>query len=65
MPALHDRTVVISGGGRGIGEAITVRAARDGAKIALPAKTAEPHPKLPGTLYTAAKAIEDDGGQAP
>ncbi len=54
----------MSGGSRGIGEAIAVRAARDGANIALIAKTADPHPKLPGTIYTAAKAIEEAGGQA-
>jgi citronellol/citronellal dehydrogenase len=54
----------MSGGSRGIGEAIAIRAARDGANIALLAKTTEPHPKLPGTLYTAAKAIEDAGGHA-
>ncbi|WP_207839902.1 SDR family oxidoreductase [Williamsia soli] len=61
---LAGKTLMISGGSRGIGEAIAVRAARDGANIALLAKTAEPHPKLPGTIYTAAKAIEDAGGQA-
>ncbi|MEV6910432.1 NAD(P)-dependent oxidoreductase [Amycolatopsis sp. NPDC051071] len=64
MSTLHGKTIIISGGSRGIGEAIAVRAARDGANIALLAKTAEPHPKLPGTVYTAAKAIEDAGGQA-
>jgi citronellol/citronellal dehydrogenase len=64
MTTLHGKTIIMSGGSRGIGEAIAVRAARDGANVALIAKTAEPHPKLPGTLYTAAKAIEDAGGQA-
>ncbi|MFC3452925.1 SDR family oxidoreductase [Amycolatopsis speibonae] len=64
MSTLHGKTIIISGGSRGIGEAIAVRAARDGANIALLAKTAEPHPKLPGTVHTAAKAIEDAGGQA-
>jgi len=54
----------ISGASRGIGLAIAKRAARDGANIALIAKTAEPHPKLPGTIYTAAKEIEQAGGQA-
>ena len=54
----------MSGGSRGIGLAIAVRAARDGAKIALIAKTAEPHPKLPGTIYTAAEEIEAAGGEA-
>lgn len=61
---LHGRTLIISGGSRGIGQAIAVAAARAGANIALIAKTAEPHPKLPGTIYTAAKAIEEAGGQA-
>ncbi|NMO01330.1 NAD(P)-dependent oxidoreductase [Gordonia sp. TBRC 11910] len=61
---LEGRTLIMSGGSRGIGEAIAVRAARAGANVALVAKTAEPHPKLPGTIYTAAKAIEEAGGQA-
>src|SRR5688572_33496105 len=54
----------MSGGSRGIGEATAVRAARDGANVALLAKTAEPHPKLPGTIHTAARAIEEAGGRA-
>jgi len=54
----------MSGGSRGIGLAIAIRAARDGAKVALMAKTAEPHPKLPGTVFTAAEEIEAAGGQA-
>jgi citronellol/citronellal dehydrogenase len=54
----------MSGGSRGIGEAIALRAARDGANVALLAKTAEPHPKLPGTIHTAAEAIEKAGGHA-
>ncbi len=54
----------MSGGSRGIGEAIAVRAAKDGANVALLAKTTEPHPKLPGTIYTAAEAIEAAGGKA-
>jgi citronellol/citronellal dehydrogenase len=61
---LKGRTIFISGASRGIGLAIALRAARDGANVALVAKTAEPHPKLEGTVYTAAKAIEDAGGQA-
>src|SRR5215210_4640811 len=61
---LRDRVMFMSGGSRGIGLAIAVRAARDGAKIALIAKTAEPHPKLPGTIYTAAEEIEAAGGEA-
>ncbi|MFC4002236.1 SDR family oxidoreductase [Prauserella oleivorans] len=64
MTTLAGRTLIISGGSRGIGEAIAVRAARDGANVALLAKTAEPHPKLPGTIHTAARAIEEAGGQA-
>src|SRR6201982_3595254 len=62
--SLSGKTMFISGASRGIGLAIAKRAAGDGANIALIAKTAEPHPKLPGTIYTAAKEIEEDGGQA-
>ena len=62
--SLAGKTLFISGGSRGIGLAIAVRAARDGANVALIAKTAEPHPKLEGTVYTAAEAIEQAGGQA-
>lgn len=54
----------ITGASRGIGLAIALRAARDGANIAIAAKTAEPHPKLPGTVYTAAEDIEKAGGKA-
>ncbi len=54
----------ISGASRGIGLAIALRAARDGANVALIAKTAEPHPKLEGTIYTAAEAIQAAGGEA-
>jgi citronellol/citronellal dehydrogenase len=61
---LGGKTLFISGGSRGIGLAIAERAARDGANVALIAKTAEPHPKLEGTVYTAAEAIEAAGGQA-
>ncbi|WP_109524572.1 SDR family oxidoreductase [Nocardia aurea] len=64
MAGLAGRTLIMSGGSRGIGEAIALRAARDGASIALIAKTAEPHAKLPGTIYTAAKSIEAAGGNA-
>ena len=64
MGSLQGTTMFISGGSRGIGLAIAVRAARDGANVALIAKTAEPHPELPGTIFTAAKAIEDAGGNA-
>jgi len=62
--SLTGKTMFISGASRGIGLAIAKRAAADGANIALIAKTAEPHPKLPGTIYTAAKEIEEAGGQA-
>jgi citronellol/citronellal dehydrogenase len=62
--SLSGKTMFISGASRGIGLAIAKRAAVDGANIALIAKTAEPHPKLPGTVYTAAKEIEEAGGQA-
>jgi citronellol/citronellal dehydrogenase len=62
--SLAGKTIFISGGSRGIGLAIAVRAAADGANVALIAKTAEPHPKLEGTVYTAAEAIEQAGGQA-
>lgn len=62
--ALAGRTVFISGASRGIGEAIAVKCARDGANVAIAAKTAEPHPKLPGTIYTVAEKIEKAGGKA-
>lgn len=62
--SLAGRTILMSGGSRGIGLAIALRAARDGANVALLAKTAEPHPKLEGTIYTAAKQIEAAGGRA-
>src|SRR3954451_12200209 len=64
MSSLEGRVMFMSGGSRGIGLAIALRAARDGAKVALIAKTAEPHPKLPGTIYTAAEEIEAGGGEA-
>jgi len=62
--SLQKKTLFISGGSRGIGLAIALRAARDGANVTIAAKTAEPHPKLPGTIYTAAQAIEEAGGRA-
>jgi len=62
--SLKGKTMFISGGSRGIGLAIALRAARDGANVTIAAKTAEPHPKLPGTIYTAAEEIEAAGGQA-
>ncbi|KSZ60059.1 short-chain dehydrogenase [Rhodococcus pyridinivorans KG-16] len=62
--ALSDRTMVISGASRGIGLAIAVAAARQGANVVLLAKTAEPHPKLKGTVHTAVADIEAAGGKA-
>ena len=62
--SLAGRTVLMSGGSRGIGLAIALRAARDGANIALLAKTDTPHPKLEGTIHTAAAEIEAAGGRA-
>jgi len=62
--SLSGKTMFISGASRGIGLAIATKAAADGANIALVAKTADPHPKLEGTVYTAAKQIEEAGGQA-
>jgi citronellol/citronellal dehydrogenase len=62
--SLAGKTVFITGASRGIGLAIALRAARDGANIAIAAKTAEPHPKLPGTIHTAARAVEEAGGRA-
>ena len=62
--SLKDKTLFISGGSRGIGLAIALRAARDGANVTIAAKTAEPHPKLPGTIHTAAAEIESAGGKA-
>src|SRR6185312_13178653 len=62
--SLKGKTLFISGASRGIGLAIAVRAARDGANVAIAAKTAEPNPKLPGTIYTAAEEIEKAGGKA-
>ena len=64
MNSLSGKTLFISGASRGIGLVIALRAARDGANITIAAKTAEPHSKLPGTIYTAAKEIEEAGGQA-
>jgi len=64
MASLAGKTLVVTGGSRGIGLAIAKRAAADGANIVIAAKTAEPHPTLPGTIYTAAQECEDAGGQA-
>lgn len=62
--SLKGRTILISGGSRGIGLAIALRAAQDGANIVLMAKTGEPHPKLAGTVHTAARELVEAGGQA-
>jgi len=62
--SLKDKTLFISGASRGIGLAIAKRAAREGAKVAIIAKTEQPNPKLPGTIYTAAEEIAEAGGQA-
>ena len=62
--SLKNKTLFITGGSRGIGLAIGKRAARDGANVVIAAKTDKPHPKLPGTIYTAAEDIEKAGGNA-
>jgi citronellol/citronellal dehydrogenase len=62
--SLQGKTLFITGGSRGIGLAIALRAARDGANVAIAAKTTEPHPKLPGTIHSAAAEIEAAGGRA-
>ena len=62
--SLAGKTLFITGASRGIGLAIALRAARDGANIAIAAKTETPHPKLQGTIYTAAEEIERAGGKA-
>ena len=62
--SLAGKRIFITGGSRGIGLAIALRAARDGASIAIAAKTSEPNPKLPGTIHTAAAEIEAAGGKA-
>ena len=64
MSSLKHKTLFITGASRGIGKAIALRAARDGANIVIAAKTAEPDPRLPGTIHTAAAEIESAGGQA-
>src|SRR5213595_1639800 len=62
--SLKGKTLFITGASRGIGLAIALKAARDGANIAIAAKTDTPHPKLPGTIHTAAAEIEAAGGKA-
>jgi citronellol/citronellal dehydrogenase len=64
MTTLKNRTIFITGGSRGIGRAIALRCARDGANVVIAAKSAEPHPKLPGTIYSVAEEIEAAGGRA-
>ncbi len=64
MASLSGKTLFITGASRGIGKAIALRAAADGANIIIAAKTAAPHPRLPGTIYSAAEEIEAAGGQA-
>jgi len=61
---LEGKTLFISGASRGIGKAIALRAAKDGANIVIAAKTAEPHPRLPGTVFSAAEEVEAAGGKA-
>jgi citronellol/citronellal dehydrogenase len=62
--SLRGRTLFITGASRGIGRAIALRAARDGANVAIAAKTEHPHPKLPGTIHTVAAEVEAAGGRA-
>ena len=64
MPTLNGKTLFVTGASRGIGKAIALRAARDGAHVVIAAKTTVPHPMLPGTIYSAAKEIEEAGGRA-
>jgi citronellol/citronellal dehydrogenase len=64
MGTLKGKTIFITGASRGIGRAIALRCARDGANIVIAAKTAEPHPKLAGTIYTVAEEVQAAGGQA-
>ncbi len=64
MRTLKGQTLFITGASRGIGLAIGLRAAKDGANVVIAAKTTDPHPRLPGTIYTAAKEIEAAGGKA-
>ena len=61
---LHNKTIFITGASRGIGREIALRCARDGAKLVITGKTAEPHPKLSGTIHTVADEVEKAGGQA-
>ena len=64
MSFFKDKTIIMSGGSRGVGLEIAKALGKDGANIAILAKTTEPHPTLPGTIYTAAEEIESVGGKA-
>src|SRR5512140_146533 len=64
MADLRDKVIFITGSSRGIGRAIALRCARDGAKIVITGKTVQPHPKLPGTIYSVAEEVVVAGGQA-
>src|SRR5512142_2590637 len=64
MATLRGKTLFITGASRGIGKAIALAAARDGANVAIAAKTTRPHPKLEGTIFSAAKEVEAAGGRA-
>ena len=64
MQTLKNKTIFITGGSRGIGKAIALRAARDGANIIIAAKSDKPHATLPGTIFSAAEEIEQAGGHA-
>jgi citronellol/citronellal dehydrogenase len=64
MPDLSGKTLFITGASRGIGRAIALRAARDGANVAIAAKSDVPNPKLPGTIHTVAAEVEAAGGRA-
>src|ERR1700729_3816431 len=64
METLKNKTLFITGASRGIGKAIALRAAQDGANVVIAAKTTEPHPKLPGTIHSAAEEVQAAGGKA-
>lgn len=64
MPTLKGKTIIITGASRGIGRSIALKCATDGANIVIAAKTAEPHPDLPGTIYSVAEEVEAAGGKA-